>query len=336
MKKRAILLLLSIALITAMPTHAQDTLSQVYTWPGYNLTVGYPAEWRVIDSDGVISLHPPDRDVSDGQGPEMILFALPNVGPDQLDSTIDSYRAQFEAGPEAVIVDEFEGYPRRSFTFKQSDPAVVGGITLIAVENMTTLSIAYIVRTSEAGIYLPTLEAMHASLTFSAAVNTTPTSGSQSVASVQLAQRFVWDLAGLVMYVPTDWSVSVEQEEGEETLDAVPPQPFDDDARAIAAITLAGTRGTDLYDIAGFMLEDYEALTAIEERTVAGYPALVFDMLDREFDPPHRLRGLIIAQDERNMTLAFLFRSAEAQWSTFRPLVSAFISSLEPLNGGLF
>jgi hypothetical protein len=343
MKRRPILIGLGLSLalaasLLARPpvTHAQDALTEVYTWPEYNLTVEYPAGWSAIDNDGVISLHPADRDVSDGQGPEMILFALPDVGPDQLDTAIDPYRTQFEVGPGAVTADELEGYPRRSFAFKQSNPAVVGGVALVAVDATTALSIAYIVRTSEAGVYLPTLEAMYASLTFGAAAAPQPTSMSQGVASVQLAQRFMWTRAGLVLYVPTDWSIQTEEEDGEETLDAVPSETSEDDQRAIAAITLAGIRATDLHEIADIMLEDYEALTAIEDRTVAGYPAVVFDMLDHEYSPPHHLRGLIVAQDERDMTLVFLFRSLDSQWMTFRPLVSAFISSIEPLGGGLF
>jgi hypothetical protein len=495
--QRCVMLLLGGLMITALVSSPADVraqappdLSETFTWTSYNLVVHYPADWDATEGTGLVSFHPADLDVSEGQGPEMILFEMPGVGPDQLDATVDTYLAQFGATRDAVTATDFEGFPSRKFTFKQSNPAVTGGVALIAVDSSTTLSVAYIVRINQAGLYLPTLEAMFASLTFGAATDgdtrddllyqdatygytlayspdwelaprskpgeiglhpvgmdvsagngpefvivildtpsstdlgvvmagligdrpgdfSTPqastlnghatslvtytnaehtpslsggvfliqvredlilaigywavtgdyaayeaefeairqsiqvpdggsasvssgTSASESVASVQLPQRYEWQQTDTVLYFPADWTVEIQTIDGQETLNAAPGEQ---DSRGISAAALPWSSGSDLRAIADSVLEGSEALSEVEDLTVGGYPAVTVDLMNRQTTPPAHLRALVIALDDRSLALVFLFEAPDDQWEEFRPLVSAFMSSIEPAGSGLF
>mgnify|MGYP000051842430 CR=1 FL=1 len=78
---------------------AQEPLTQTVT--AYGLSVRYPAGWVAVDAGNVMSVHPADRDVSNGQGPELVLFTLAG----ELDTQIAAYAGSIsgDTGPVEIV-----------------------------------------------------------------------------------------------------------------------------------------------------------------------------------------------------------------------------------------
>ncbi|MBN1201670.1 MAG: hypothetical protein JXJ20_07440, partial [Anaerolineae bacterium] len=203
-KRHTLWPVLSIALILSLVAgpftagaQTPPPLPEVYTWEAYGFSVRYPSDWTVDEGDTVISLHPANRDVSDGTGPELVLFVQANTGADQFDTVIDAFTATINGDISEATAGTFEGYPIRVLTFDQVEPDTIGGITLIAIENQTMLGVAYTMRDNEMSLYTPIFEAMHASMTFSASLATPTGESSISIASIQLPQPYIWQETGL-------------------------------------------------------------------------------------------------------------------------------------------
>jgi protein-disulfide isomerase len=488
----------------AVRAQAPPALPETYTWEPYGLAVSYPADWTVMESGSMISLHPAGRDVSDGQGPELILFTVPGTDPLQLDAAILNYTTAINGPITPVIAGRLEGRATRTFSFDQSQPDTVGAVLLIAGEDQTALGMAYTVRDLEADQFRPTLDAMVASLTFGderpgdqpptdqpttdqpangaqvyqdatygysldypaewtlapdttpgairlaptgitvspesgpeyvvlvldgldtsdldlvlaellagrpgtfsvpsanqldghatrfvAYVNTEaspvvsgaiylvqisdnvvlamgyravttelpvyepvfesiresvrfpadtapdPASGttqvvSQSVASVQLPQRYDWAGGGLVFYLPADWTFEAGSDEGYAVMTAEPAPSSDSPVWLVQGSTVSWSVALDLHDLPEATVGDGEIVGEVVDIAAAGYEGVMYDMLDASISPALHLRALLVAIPEQKIATMVLFAAEEDDWETFRPTVDAIVASLEPSSG---
>jgi protein-disulfide isomerase len=64
---------------------------------------------------------------------------------------------------------------------------------------------------------------------------------------------------------------------------------------------------------------------------VAGYPAASYEFLDTSEAPTLYARMVIVSLEGRDISALFIFDADQTTWDAFRPVVSAFISSIEPL-----
>jgi hypothetical protein len=152
---------------------------------------------------------------------------------------------------------------------------------------------------------------------------------SASVASVQLPQQVEWADAGLTLYFPADWTVSVDPVEG---LTASP------DALSVVAMiqgqAMPWSAGLDLREVIMAAAGDQSMLAEPVAVTVAGYPGVIYDIVD-DADTRLHIRALTIAMDDREQAAVFFFGTDEAGWAAFRPVADAFMSSIEQADGGL-
>mgnify|MGYP005842786079 CR=1 FL=1 len=306
-------------------------LSETFAWDAHGVTVAYPAGWTVVETADLISIRLAGRDVSDGTGPELILFTVADVGPDQLDAALARY-APTDGSVTKRSAPALGDHAARSTTFERANPATVGGITLIALDDRTALGVAYIVRAAEAPDLLPVLEAISRSVALdegSAEVVPVDESISASVASVQLPQQVEWADAGLTLYFPADWTVSVDPVEG---LTASP------DALSVVAMiqgqVMPWSAGLDLREVIMAAAGDQSMLAEPIAVTVAGYPGVIYDIVD-DADTRLHIRALTIAMDDREQAAVFFFGTDEAGWAAFRSVADAFMSSIEQSDGGL-
>lgn len=306
-------------------------LSETFIWDAHGVALSYPAGWTAVESADLVSVRPAGRDVSDGAGPELILFIAADTGPGELDAALARYapaggsitkRSAPAVGDRAA----------RSLTFERTDPAAVGGITLIALDDHTALGVAYIVSAAEAPDFLPVLEAIGQSVAVEdarAASVPTGESSSASVASVQLPQQVAWADAGLTLSFPANWSVSADPAQGlTASSDAA-------EATLIYGETLPQSAGVDLRKLVLSAAGDRSTLTDPVAVTVAGYPGVTYDLRDNDPDSPLHIRALAITMEERDLVAVLFFGSDEAGWAAFRPVADAIVSSIERADGGL-
>ncbi|MBN2303668.1 MAG: thioredoxin domain-containing protein [Anaerolineae bacterium] len=315
---------------------AQEPLTQTVT--AYGLSVYYPAGWVAVEGNGVTSLHPADRDVSDGQGPELVLF--PVVG--QLDDRIAAYAASMNA---AISPVEFGvrsgGLPTRAFIFDQTVPDTEGRLMLIELADGSLAGIAYTVRDSEASMFRLTLDAIFDS---AAAVNaagerietttasTEPLVSSVSVASVQLPQRVAWDEAGLALYLPDGWQVERDTDGGDSLLVATPGSG---PTRLIQATTLPYISVDALDQMAEVLADnDMQPVSDAEPVTVAGYAGRIVEARDL-ITSPARMQLMVLSIIDRNLSVLIIATASETAWTDFRPIASAVLNSIERLDGGV-
>ncbi len=309
---------------------------QTYIWQPYGLSLSYPSDWQVVVKGDVISVRPTDRDVSDGFGPELILFPLPDADPADLDAAVQDVAAMIGGIPGEIVAGRLDGRASRTFVYTRTDPDVTGGVTVVAVDDQTVIATAYVVRRDEPGSVVRTLPRITLSLSFESTVRETPPSvPSLSVASVQLPQPYTWDAAGLALYFPSDWHVSQTTSGDTTTLTAAPvDEAVTSDNRydVIQASMLPKFSGLDLHTVAEAVAQDYSPVTGILDLTVAGYPAVTYDIVDTSETPVLYLRTVIVGMPERNALVLFVFGAEQGSWDSFRPLVSAFLSSIEQVD----
>lgn len=491
----ALLASLFVGPLTAGAQSPSD-LTQTFTWDAQRASVRFPAGWTAEAAGDVISIHPVGRDISDGQGPEVVLFGLPGTTPNMLDAAATAYASTISGTASAITPDGRDDHPTRSFTFQGDSPATVGGVTLIAPAGRDALGVAYVVRQAEADVYLPQLEAISGSvrvtddatdqaasdralqtyqnaaygytLTYPVtwvaaagapgevtlrpadadlsagngpefvvlAVEDAPTDdidalveliiegrsgtfapaqagavngyatrlvtytdrkrvpaqdgavfvvqvdadtflamgyrapsdefaayqpvfeairasvhfpgvggapqavnvSSESVASVRLAQRFPWSAGGLVFYLPDGWEVELEQDAGDDTFTATAPLDLSSpalDVRLLQGSIFDLAAGTDLRALAEELARGYADVGTATMLTVAGYPAVMIDMIDNSEEPLLHLRSFVVDLQQTDTGLLLVFGAGAEQWESFRPLADAVIASAERLDDDL-
>jgi hypothetical protein len=331
-----VLIILLASLITGtVASGAQTPATESYTWQPYGLTIRYPSDWTVVQKAEAISVRPADRDVSDGHGPELVLFSVSDTTASQLDAALATIASGSGATSSAAISGTLDGYPTRSVNLTWTNPDATGAIVLIALDDQTVIGTAYVVRTGESALFLPVLQQMQASLTMGRSAPVTNAESSASVASVQLAQRYAWESTGLVLYFPANWTVQLEQDAGDETLVATPdPSTVSDEDRyhLVQGVTLAGMENLDLRAVAQAAATDYQTTSDFVELNVAGQPSITYDLFDGSADPALHMRPLIMTLPDGRLAL-LVFGTRETAWERFRPAVSAIISSIELASG---
>ncbi len=329
----ALLTLLSSPIMGAVASgSAQTPMTETYTWQPHGLTIRYPGDWTVVEKAAAISLRPVDRDVTDGRGPELILFNVPDVSADSLQATLLEVASGTGATSGDVRRSTLEGYVTLSTPLTWTDPDASGALLLIALDPQTVVGIAYVVRPDEAADYLPVLQAMQDSLAFdSRAVTATGAENSSSVASVQLPQRYVWEQTGLVLYLPENWQVDLQQDVDGETLVATPdPETArgDDIYHLLQGAILDSTANLDLRAVATVASNDYTNVSDLVDTTVAGQPGITYDVMDDSGDLALHLRPVLVSLPDGRIAI-LMFSTRDTGWDRFRPAVSAMISNIE-------
>jgi protein-disulfide isomerase len=335
MNKRFLFLALAILLASlftgAAASGAQTPLTETYTWQPNGLAIRYPGGWTVVQKETAISLRPADRDVSDGRGPELVLFSAPGTRASRLDAALASIASEAGATSGAATGGTLNGYPTLSAELTWTNPDATGAMILIALDDQTVIGLAYVVRTEDRAAFLPVLQQMAASLTFDRAVAVAGTENSTSTASVQLPQRYVWQQTGLVLYLPESWQVDLKHGAQGETLLATPDPATargDDLYQVLQGLIVEGMDGLDLQSVAVATAIDYQVTSDFVETTVAGQPGITYDLLDDSAEPALHLRPLIVSLPDGRMAL-FVFGARDTAWERFRPAVSAISSSIE-------
>lgn len=323
-------LLLGLALLASLFTgavaHGAQTvpdLSNIYTWQPYDLSLRYPDTWEVVYTGQAVSLRPVGQDVSDGLGPELILFTASGG----IDDAARELTSSVPGAASAVARDALAGIERRSFTFQRATPRARGEVALVATDQ-GVVGAAFIVRASAADEYTPLLEAMLGSLQ----VGSRALSLTSGVASVRLPQPYVWQAAELRLHFPAAWTVEIERDLDGEVLVGTPNDLLADPSRPFRLIQASVIKEVDapLDEIARELAADYGSITAAADATVAGYDAALFQIRDASEPPPLTVLSVIVALPERRALAVVVIGADEAEWDAFRPTASAFISSIEP------
>jgi len=348
MKRTTVSFMLAFVLLSTLATgvvasgaQAPVELTENYTWQPYGLSIAYNEAWTVTTKPHAISIHPADRDVSDGLGPELILFEIPGASNRNLNAALEQFMQSSNSTSGTVVPGLLDGRQTRSTSLTWADADATGGLMLIGEEDSLALGVAYIVRRSEASTYLPVFEAMVGSLTFEApAATTRPTASgahsSVSVASVQLPQQVAWDAAGLTLYFPAGWSVETEigSFERSDSFIALPPDTLESSGtlQAIQGMLTDAYAVHNLHQLAEDLIQEYGSSAEVIDLTIAGYDAVAFDMLDANEAPPLMMRTVLMAQPDINATAIFVLTAEPDNWEQFLPIASAFISSIERMD----
>jgi hypothetical protein len=105
---------------------AQTPATETYTWQPYGLSIQYPEDWTVEQKQNAISLRPADRDVSDGRGPELVLFEVPGTRASQLDASLTSIVGGSGATSGETTPGTLEGRVTLSITMTWTNPDAAG------------------------------------------------------------------------------------------------------------------------------------------------------------------------------------------------------------------
>lgn len=297
-------------------------LTQSYTWEAHGVTVQYPANWVAAPTGNVVSVHPADLDVSDGHGPEVVLFALPGASADQLDDTARTYASSVNGRTGTINTGTVDGYPSRSFTFAQASPSASGGVTLVALDDGSTVGIAYIVRSSQASAYLPVLQAISRSVTFSVESVTpgtvTPTPAIQEP-TARAVQTYAESTYGYAIEYPLDWVMEPGTTPGELTL-----HPADADLSAgngpeFVVLVLDSPPSSDIDEVLGLIIDNRPGtFSPPESGQIDGYETRLVTYTDPERDPAQS-GGITLIQLDADTFLAVGYRAPEADFETYAP-----------------
>ncbi|HML23658.1 MAG TPA: thioredoxin domain-containing protein [Aggregatilinea sp.] len=334
---RALALLAGLVLLAGLgvgpfTAHAQNStdLSQSYTWESYSTTVLFPDTWVAVASGNVISVHPADLDVSDGHGPELVLFALPGSTAAQLDDAAATYAASISGKTGAIKSGMVDDYPSRSFTFVQTNPSASGGVTLVALDDGTTIGIAYIVSSGDASTYLPMIQAISRSVTFGAASSTqdaTPVPFNQD-STARAMETYAESTYGYTLDYPTDWVMEPGDTPGELTL-----SPADADLSAgngpeFVVIALLSPPSSDIDEVLDLIVGSRPGtFSTPESGTVSGYETRLVTYTDAERDPAQS-GGVYLIKIDPDTFLAAGYRAPEADFDTYAPDFDAIRDSI--------
>lgn len=325
-----VLVLLTSLLTGAIVSGAQEPapLTQTFTWQPYELSVRYPAGWRLFEGETAVSLAPAERDVSDGFGPELVLFDQPGTTPAQFEAIVAAFAASSGALRGASEVLMVGGYPALRAALIWPNPEAMGEILLIAAKANTALGAAYIVRAADAPVYADTLAAMFASVALGALPGVRE---SISTASVQLPQAYTWTAAGLLLRFPADWAV----EPSAESPTGLIASPVSGSARTAisAAVAARGGITIPLRQITDRAVRNYGAILDSADATIAGHAAVVYDLRDDAGAVPLTLRVVALDLPERGRIALIVLGTETANWEALRPTFSAIIGAIESVGG---
>jgi hypothetical protein len=327
------LLLLASLLTGTLVASAQPPppLTETFTWQPYNLSVQYPRGWIVSQGDSSVSFSPADRDVGDGFGPELVIFDQPNTPEDNFEAAIATFAEGTGAAHQITARTTRDGVRMVRAILVWPSPAASGELMLLAAKPTTALGAAYIVRDSDVSAYGSTLAAIFESVTLGGTSRSVTTT-SAGVASVQIPQAFAWDTAGLVLYFPDEWTVSVNTGVDGETVTALP-----DDLRvfrSLQATTIESFGSTmGLRALTDIVVADYGDVLDSADVTIAGHAGVLYDVRDTTGSDPAIIRILALDIADQEIIALLVFAVDEPDWDDFRPLVSAMISEIAPLDG---
>lgn len=313
---------------------AQDPLARVYTWERHGLSVRYPDNWTVQITSRAISLHPADRDVSDGLGPELVLFEVEVTG-FGLDAAMTTFIEQSNAEAGASVPRVFDGRLAQKTDLTWSATDAVGGLMLINVADHLALGIAYIVRANEAAAFLPIFEQMLDSMTFGTlSVELVP--DSLTVMSVQLPERYDWDGGGLTFYYPAGWQYELNEDRYGFDADLVFYTPDD----AVPSAEMAHEIVVVLTDSPGSLeafaraFAQEQGAAQVDPISVAGRDGFTFESVTDHGDQKVHNQAVIFSPTP-NRVITIVLYTTDPGWAYFRPVASAFVSSIERLNPSL-
>ena len=309
---------------------------QVYENVHYGYTLQFPSGWVVVEDDtrpGEVALHPADFTGDSSSGPELVVLVLDDLLSSNLDEVMDTIIAdrpgEFSAPENRTIA----GFSARSIAYTNASiaPVVRGEILLVQIDAQTVLALGYRAPETAFDGYAPTFENIANSLAFAAppvVANITSTSS----ASIQLPQRFQWEDAGLLLQFPDDWFIEIDDEDGDRIIIAQ-PEDYNAPLQLIQASLLPWWPGLELEDVAELAAEIYgEPVGEMANITVAGYPGLIYDILDTSEPPPLYLRLVTLLLEEERQAALLIFGAEEQNWEIYQPLISAFFSSVERLD----
>lgn len=336
--------LFSGALVSGAQT--PPSLTETYTWDPYGLSISYPGDWVVTQKSKAISVHPDGLDVTDGLGPELILFKVDDPRSASTGGGMSTLLAQiaqnFAADSNGEVFTLTPGMMDRYLTQNASiiwqSPLATGSLLVIGLDLDTVLGVAYIVEGLQAASYGPLLQAIFDSVTFGTPRTdvTGTVSTSASVASVQLPQRYTWQDTGLVLYFPAGWEVESDKSGLQlSSVYATPSRsaPSSQDSYQIQAAGYSWSDSIDLHEMATDIASSYGGVESeIVDTVIAGYPAVVYDILDQTESPDYRFRNVLIHLSDEDVVVPIYFGAEVSAWNDFRPIASAFISNIERLG----
>ena len=342
MLKRHTLVLLAVTLIASLVTGTMvsgaqlpGSLTETFTWDAYDLAIRYPGDWVAVDNGTTISIRPIDRDVSDGFGPELVLFEAIDAQPNALDAAFTTLAANSGATPEEFISDQIAGRAALTASLNWAEPQAFGSMRLIAVDDQTVIGAGYVVRAADALAYTLPLVEMMQSIAFGADGAVQVGESSVSVASVRLTESVAWPDTGLILNFPEAWAIEFDTLEGDETIIAVPESARGSSRfHIIQATTVEGFSFFDLQELAEVTSEEVELTSGIVETTVAGYPAVTYEFRDTDEDEVLYLRTLMIDVADRDVIGLVVFATRESAWDEFRPIVGAVSGSIQAVAQG--
>ncbi len=308
-------------------------LSETFAWQPYGLSVAYPAGWTVLEGDGIVSLHPAGRDVSDGFGPELVLFEQANTGLDAFEDAIADFAMQSGATSQIDARTSVSGAKAIRATLAWTNPAASGAMILVQAESDSALGAAYIVRAADASDYAGTLAAMLHSVALAAAQGV---QSSARVASVQLPQAYAWTGTGLTLHFPAAWTVETESGLDGDILYAYPAG--NDALRGFVGLTFERSlAGFTLEEMLDYAIAEYNgvldgaAITVQDSAaiSVAGHDGVAVELLDTSGETSLVARLVALDVVERDVIAVVALVAEQAAWDDFRPTASAFISSIE-------
>ncbi len=324
--------------LLAVPTvtGAQESLTETFTWTAYPVTVRYPAGWAVYSGPTRASLYPADRDVTDGGGPEMVLFLQPGTTAAQIDSAAVALRNSVIGSASPVAAGQIAGYETRSFEFTQTAPiAGQGRLILIALDAQTVVGVATIVRSGDVTIFQPVLDSMVASLTLGAPALPTLNFSSVSAASVQLPQVYAWRAVGLTFAFPQDWTVNTSVAD-QITATAAQVTSADEGTRTIGIYRIERQAGQiNLRTVMQNVLRDSAPDAALVDVTIGGMTGIAARYSDSSAQPAITLQTVLLDVADHKSLALIVMGSTESDWPNFRPIANAFMGSIAPLASGI-
>lgn len=328
-----ILALVATTLLTIVPISSAQTqfsLTESYTWEPYNLSVRYPADWTVLPKETSISLRPNARDVSDGFGPELVIFETETGGTsdDDLTDTIRALASDINGISDTPQRGSLDGHMTMTAALEWATPAASGEIALIVLDAQTVIGMAYIVRDTDQALYGSVLAGIALSIRLDAAAASTPTSEtSQTVASVRLTQTYTWDMTGLIFHLPANWETELTVEDGLDQLRFFTPDTDDYEG---GGLLFEKSFGMTIDDMVSMIDSDeFKVVAGPVDTVIAGYDATVFDAMDTSGITEYLARTAIIDLDNIDMYVMIAFAADQSVWDDFRPTVSAMLSSIE-------
>lgn len=311
---------------------APDT--PTYQDTAYGYTLSYPQDWTVIpqETSGEIVVRPAVSDWPEGSGPEFVIVVVEDLSNTELYGLMAQVTRDRTGDFSVPLMGMIDGYSTLLVTYTNSgeNPVQNGGVLLVRLSDSAVLAIGYRAPASVYAAYGPIFDAIRQSLQFPGTMAAvTPAITSVSTASVQLPQRYLWNEAGLALYYPTGWTLEEEQKSNGTVVYAVPEQRQGAD-RLIQASSLPYVRPSKLTDIVDIARRQYGSpLADPVSVTVAGYSGLLFDVRDTSEQPFFYIRMLALSMTDHDITALFIFAIEESAWDGYRPLVSAFIGSIE-------